>query len=120
MFKNPAEGNTKGRRKMFKCKVVLIAVISSIFLIVSLSQAVTTTGGAGTASSSPSQTRMIKVIGFIKKIENNVLYLENNQHYDLRNVSVTDLSGSGNRISTKKRTAEMLFVNGQLKEVVIR
>jgi len=105
---------------MLKCKMAVIAVISSIFLVVSLGQAVTATRETGTAASSPSQTRMMKVTGFIKKIENNVLYLENNQRYDLSNVSVTDLSGSGNRVSTKKRTAEMLFVNDKLREVVIR
>jgi hypothetical protein len=105
---------------MLKCKMVLIAVISSIFMVVSLGHAVTATGETGTAASAPSQIRMLKVIGFIKKIENNVLYLENNQRHDLSNVSVTDLSGSGNRVSTKKRTAEMLFVNDKLREVVIR
>ncbi|MFH1080967.1 MAG: hypothetical protein V1766_12045 [Pseudomonadota bacterium] len=105
---------------MLKCKMAIMAVISSIFLVVSLGQAVTATRGSVTGSSTSSQSRMMKVIGFISKMENNVLYLENNQRYDLRNVSVTDLSGSGNRVSTKKRTAEMLFVNGVLREVVIR
>lgn len=104
---------------MSKCKMAIIIGISAMFFVASFSHAVTSTGGDG-AASAPSPVKMLKVTGFIVKIENNVLYLENNQQYDLRNVNVTELSGSGNRVSTKKRTAEMLFVNGVLREVVIR
>lgn len=102
---------------MSKYKIAIIMGISAMFFVASFSHAVTSTEGGG-AASAPSPVKMLKVTGFIEKIENNVLYLENNQQYDLRNVQVTELSGS--RVSQKKRTAEMLFVNGVLREVVIR
>jgi len=63
---------------------------------------------------------MYKVVNYIDKIQNNTLYLENKQRYNLRNVKVTKLSGGNNRVSNKKRSAEMLFINDVLKEVTIR
>ena len=89
---------------------------------ISQGQAVTSTGSSGKTSEETSQerVRMYNVVHFIKKIENNILYLENKQQYDLRHVKVTRLSGKSSRLSNQKWAAEMLFINGVLKEVVIR
>ena len=59
---------------------------------------------------------------FVKKIEGGVLYTERNQ-YDLTGVRVMDLTRNrnvGNPGKMPKKTAEMTFVNHQLREVVIR
>ncbi|MBN1381947.1 MAG: hypothetical protein JXA41_09755 [Deltaproteobacteria bacterium] len=102
-------------------KTALIVSISTICLIltVSLCPAATVTQQDGLVPTSSSTTAIVKTTAFIKKIQNNTLYLENKQKYNLNNVKVTDLSGSGHRVS-KKKTAEMLFINGQLTEIVIR
>lgn len=75
---------------------------------------------SGPAVTAPSGNSLVKVTGFVVKIQDHVLYLENNKRYDLRNVKLTDLSRAGKAVSKKKRMAEMVFINGALKEVVIR
>jgi hypothetical protein len=55
-----------------------------------------------------------------KKIQNNIVYLENNKGYNLSNVKITEAYDRNSRISEKKRMAEMLFINGTLREVTIR
>ncbi|MFA6411648.1 MAG: hypothetical protein WCW53_03060 [Syntrophales bacterium] len=105
---------------MSKCKIALILIIPSLLLIISLSQAVAVTGNLPSPAAAPARTKTLRVTGVVKKMENNVLYLENNKRYDLRNVKVTEAYDLNNRISDKKRMAEMLFINGTLKEVNIR
>jgi len=53
----------------------------------------------------------------VAKITDGTLYLKNNKSYNLRNVKV--IYNKGKRISENKRTADMFFVNGVLKEVII-
>ena len=68
--------------------------------------------------------RIKKISGTLKKIEGNVLYLKNETRYDLSGVKVLNYAGKSKKegvmISEKRRIAEMTFVNGKLKEVVIR
>jgi len=71
-----------------------------------------------------SQARPVrKVTEFVKKLEGGVLYTQSGQ-YSLAKVKVVDLTkdrkesiGAGN---LPMKTAEMTFLNGQLREVVIR
>ena len=74
-------------------------------------------GGQGAPSGS--QTQVTKFSQFMKRIANNVLYLEGNKSYDLTGVKVIDLTGKS-RVSEKKKLADMTFVNGVLKEVILR
>jgi len=104
---------------MSKYKIVLLLIIPSFLLIITLGQAVAITSNTPHAAA-PSQTKMLKVTGVVKKMQDNILYLENNKRYNLRNVKVTEAYDRNNRISDKKRMAEMLFINGKLKEVNIR
>jgi len=63
-----------------------------------------------------------RITHFVKKIEGGVLYTEKNQ-YNLSGVKVLDLSPKPKNTVIKgmpKKTAEMTFLNGQLREVVIR
>jgi hypothetical protein len=63
-----------------------------------------------------------RITQFVKKIEGGVLYTEKNQ-YNLSGVKVLDLSPKLKNTVIKKmpkKTAEMTFLNGQLREVVIR
>jgi hypothetical protein len=71
--------------------------------------------------SHPSGTKneVMKSSHFVKKIENNMIYLENNKKYSLNGVTVTNLTAT-NRISQKKTMAELMFVKGELKEVILR
>jgi hypothetical protein len=63
-----------------------------------------------------------RITELVKKIEGGVLYTEKNQ-YSLAGVKVLDLSPRPKDADVKgmpKKTAEMTFLNGQLREVVIR
>jgi hypothetical protein len=63
-----------------------------------------------------------RITHFVKKIEGGVLYTEKSQ-YNLSGVKVLDLSPKPKNTVIKrmpKKTAEMTFLNGQLREVVIR
>jgi len=74
----------------------------------------------GKGAPSETQTRVTKSSQFVKRIANNVLYLENiKKGYDLSGVNVIDLTGKS-RVSQKKKLAELMFVNGVLKEVTLR
>jgi len=105
---------------MSKYRIALLLIIPSLLLIGFLSQAVAVTGNLPSPAAAPARTKMLKVTGVVKKIQDNVLYLENNKRYNLKNVKVTEAYDRNNRISDKKLMAEMLFVNGTLKEVNIR
>jgi hypothetical protein len=74
--------------------------------------------------SAPAKVRLVrKGTEFVKKIEGGFLYTERGQ-YSLSGVKVIDLSkdrkDAGRAVSTRKKTAEMTFLNNQLHEVVIR
>ena len=74
-------------------------------------------GGKGTPPAN--QNQITKSSQFVKTIANNVLYLEGNKSYDLTGVDVMDLTGKS-RVSGKKKLADLTFVNGKLKEVILR
>jgi hypothetical protein len=106
---------------MSKYRLVTGLVVLIIFASVSFSIALTLSDESkSNRVSSPSPTaptKILKVVGIVAKITNDTLYLENKKKYDLRNVKVT--YNKGKRFSENKKTAEMFFVNGVLKEVVI-
>jgi hypothetical protein len=59
---------------------------------------------------------------FVRKIEAGILYTEGNR-YSLSGVKVMDFTGGRNPAQPgklTKKTAEMTFIHGQLREVVIR
>jgi hypothetical protein len=63
-----------------------------------------------------------RITELVKKIEGGVLFTEKNQ-YSLAGVKVLDLSPRPQDARAKgmpKKTAEITFLNGQLREVVIR
>jgi hypothetical protein len=71
---------------------------------------------------SPSVGSVRRSTEFVRKIEAGILYTEGNQ-YSLTGVRVMDLSGGRNLAQPgklPKKTAEMTFLHGQLREVVIR
>ena len=74
--------------------------------------------GSGTGLSS-SSSHILKVTGIVKKIENNILYLESGTSYNLTGVNVTYKEGKSLTPSNRK-IAEMYFVNNYLKKVTIR
>jgi hypothetical protein len=62
------------------------------------------------------------VTGFVKGIEDGVLYTEIGQ-YSLAGVKVSDLTKDRKKTSSSKvpkKTAEMVFFNDRLQEVIIR
>jgi len=64
-----------------------------------------------------------KISGVLKKIEGNILYLKNNTRYDLSGVKIFNYAGKSKEeavVSEKRKLVEMTFVNGKLKEVIIR
>jgi hypothetical protein len=78
-----------------------------------------TSAVGGKGAPPENQTQVTKSSQFVKRIANNVLYLEGNKSYDLDKVNVIDLTGK-RRISDKKKLADLTFVNGVLKEVILR
>jgi len=107
---------------MSKNKKILWALMISFLFVFSVGDAgaLTATGVVGgKGAPSGKQTQVAKSSHFVKKIANNVLYLENNKSYDLTGVNVIDLTGK-RRVSDKKKLAELMFVNGVLKEVILR
>ena len=63
-----------------------------------------------------------RVTKLVKKIEGGILYTETGR-YSLAGVQVLDLTKNVNPVARErmpKKTAEMTFLNSQLKEVVIR
>ena len=102
---------------MSKYKFVTGLVVLLIFASVSFSIALTSTSKELNTASSPSTTKILKVVGVVKMITSTTLYLENNKQYNLSNVKVIYNKGKIN--SKKKQKAEMFFVNDVLKEVTI-
>ncbi|MGZ6208954.1 MAG: hypothetical protein ACXWL9_02260 [Syntrophales bacterium] len=107
---------------MSKNKKNLCALIISFLFVFSVSDggAMMPTSAAGGKGAPPaSQNQVTKSSQFVKTIANNVLYLEGNQSYDLSGVDVIDLTGKS-RVSNKKKVADLTFVKGKLKEVILR
>ncbi len=67
------------------------------------------------------QNQMKRLTGFMKKMENNVLYLEDNSRYNLTGVVVITRPRDPQEQAAagKKTMVEMIFLNSQLKQVVI-
>lgn len=97
--------------------IVVSIVLMSFFLISSESFAATPAPGTP-AVSSPSRTKMLKAASPVTKIENNTLYLDNGKKYGLHGVKIE--YSKSKPLSAKKKIAEMVFINGSLKEVTIR
>ena len=106
---------------MLKYKLTSVFSIVAIFFLVSISSAAVATGASG-AGSSPSSVKVLEKTVIVKKLESNTLYTINGQKFDLRNAKVSNFTSRDGKTATGKKmiTAELLFVNGVLKEVVIR
>jgi len=107
---------------MPKNKKILYALIISFLFVFSVHDAgarMATSAVGGQGAPPANQTQVSKSSQFVKKIANNVLYLEGNKSYDLDGVNVIDLTGKS-RVSANKKLADMTFVNGVLKEVILR
>jgi len=107
---------------MHECQKTLIAVIISFLFIFSIGVAgarMATGVGAAKGAAPAGQNQVTKTSQFVKKITDNMLYLENKKSYDLTGVNVIDLTGK-KRVSQNKKLAEMMFVNGKLQEVILR
>ena len=107
---------------MSKNKKILYALIISFLFVFSIPDAgarMAIGEGGGQGAPPTNQTKVSKSSHFVKKIANNVLYLEGTKSYDLDGVNVIDRTGK-TRVSEKKKLADMTFVNGVLKEVILR
>lgn len=101
---------------------IICALIISFLLVLSVIDAgarMPTGAVGGTGAPPANQNQVTKSSQFVNKIANNVLYLEGNKSYDLDGVNVIDLTGKS-RVSATKKLADMTFVNGKLKEVILR
>jgi hypothetical protein len=107
---------------MWKNQKMAYALIISFLFVFSVGAAgarMATSAGGGKGAPPAGQNQVTKTSQFVKTIANNVLYLEDKKSYDLTGVNVIDLTGT-KRVSQKKKLAEMMFVNGKLKEVILR
>jgi hypothetical protein len=104
---------------MSSIKCLSITLVISILLTSGVCQAATSTGKISGGSSS-SAVSVEKKSNFVKLIANNVLYLVDGSQYRLKGVNVLDYSQKNVKGQERKKIAEMMFVNGALKEVVFR
>ncbi|HUH64981.1 MAG TPA: hypothetical protein VLZ07_00995 [Syntrophales bacterium] len=103
------------RRQKTRCA----AIICLIFIFsVSAAWAARPTGAVSDQGASTGQ-KITKSSQFVNKITDSTLYLEGNQSYDLSGVNVIDTTANS-RVSNNRKLAEMTFVNGKLKEVILR
>ena len=105
--------------KAQKTIYALIISFSFIFSIGDAGAAMATSAGGRKGNPPANQNQVTKSSQFVKRIADNVLYLENKKSYDLKEVNVIDLTDK-RRVSEKKKLAELMFVNGVLKEVILR
>lgn len=75
----------------------------------------------GNDSASPSVQQLTRMTLFMDKIEKNILYLKNGKTYALTGVRVLYQATPKGEVSRSGRipVAEMIFVDGMLKEVVV-
>jgi hypothetical protein len=107
---------------MSKNKKILCAFIISFIFIFSASSVgarMATSAAGGKGAPPENKNQVTKSSQLVKTIANNVLYLEGNKSYDLTGVDVIDLTGKS-RVSGKRKLADLTFVNGKLKEVILR
>ncbi len=74
-------------------------------------------------ATSQSVKKIVKIAGVVEKIDGGYLYLVNGQRYSLSGVEVVDYSSRAKNdkdLSKTRKIAEMTFIGGSLKEVVIR
>ena len=100
-------------------RTICAVIISLVFIFfVSIAWAARPIGAVSDQGASSGQ-KVTKSSQFVKKITDSTLYLEGNTSYDLTGVSVIDLTAKS-RVSGNKKLADMTFVNGKLKEVILR
>jgi hypothetical protein len=102
---------------MLKNKILSgLCVLIIVMVVFTGSGMALTSAGLGN-DSSPSTTKILKVVGLVKMVTATTLYLENKKKYSLTDVKVIDKTYK--YIPGKKKKAEMIFVNDVLKEVSI-
>lgn len=114
---------------MSKQKIIIFIMIGIFVLCSSTGYALTpaeidTSKKEETTTTTPRNAKkIVKIAGVVKKIDRGFLYLVNGKKYSLSGVEVIDHSGKtkGDEGPSKiRKIAEMTFVGGTLKEVVIR
>jgi hypothetical protein len=107
---------------MFNHKFLLVFSVVGIFSFVSIGSAMVATGQSSSKVSSPAVGLDVqKKTVVVKKIESNTIYTFNDQKIDLYHVKVSNFTSHNiNTTSKKTITAELLYVDGVLKEAVIR
>jgi len=112
---------------MLKQKIIILIMIG-IFVLCSCPGYALTPAKMDTSKREKTATprnakKIVKIAGVVKKIDGRFLYLVNEQKYSLSGVKVVDYSGktkSDEGPSRIRKIAEMTFIDGTLKEVVIR
>ena len=104
--------------KVQKTIYALIISFPFIFSIGDTGAMMARSAGSGKGTPTVNQNQVSKSCQSVR-IANNVLYLENNKSYDLRGVNVIDRTDK-RLASGNKKLAELMFVNGVLKEVILR
>ena len=108
---------------MLKYKFMLIFFVAGIFSFAAISYAMvaTQTSGGSTQVNSTAGMKLQKKTVIVKKIDSNALYTFNDQKIDLYHVKVSNFTSRSTNTSVQKTiTAELLYIDGVLKEAVIR
>lgn len=102
---------------MLKNKILSGLFVLMIVMVVAAGSSMALTSAGLGKDSSPSTAKILKVVGLVKMVTATTLYLENKKQYSLTYVKVMD--NTSKFIPGKKKKAQMIFVNGVLKEVSI-
>ena len=105
-------------------KTILSVVIAITFALCGAASALTPQPGTIKTEKgvkAASQNNLRRVTAFMDRIENNVLYLKNKKSYNLSGVKVVykDAEAKAPAPGAKKKIVEMIFLDNQLKEVVV-
>jgi len=109
---------------MSRTKTILSITITITFLLSGAAVALTPKTGDFKAEQgvmATEQSKLRRITSYLDRIENNVLYLQNKKSYNLSGVNVVYKSAEAKTPApgAKKKIVELIFLDDQLKEVVV-
>ena len=108
-------------KNMMRSFIMILALLNASTALAAVATTKDTSQRGQRSQGVTSQNQMKRLTGFMKKMENNVLYLEDNSRYNLAGVVIITRPRDPNEQAAagKKTMVEMIFLKSQLKQVVI-
>ena len=108
-------------KNMMRSFIMILALLNASTALAAVATTKDTSQRGQRSQGITNQNQMKRLTGFMKKMENNVLYLEDNSRYNLAGVVIITRPRDPNeRAAAGKQTVvELIFLKSQLKQVVI-